>query len=198
MTVVNAMISFGLLLLYLPSYRIWDWNPPFRAPKTVIVVYFLSNLFLVVVPFFPTSSRTYEKLPYWVCYSFLFSLLFFFCLGQWVVIDSFLPYYLSRIQSVASSLHSLASHIGIYGVLGFRKGKSIDFSESGLMRKMVFLDTYSVEYLVVLVDLWYHILLVLEHTRNVKLVIKRRSHCNVTSTACVPEAWFIKTGKSLA
>ena len=86
MTVVNAMISFGLLLLYLPSYRIWDWNPPFRAPKTVIAVYFLSNLFLVVVPFFPTTSRTYEKLPYWVCCSF-FS--FFFC--QWVVIDSFLP-----------------------------------------------------------------------------------------------------------
>ena len=66
-TVVNTLVSFGLLLLYMPSYRIWDWNPPFRAPKTIISVYFLSNLFLVVVPFFPPASRTYEKLPYWVC-----------------------------------------------------------------------------------------------------------------------------------
>ena len=105
-----------------------------------------------------------------------------------MVIDSFLPYYLSRIQSVASSLHSLASHIGIYGVLGFQKGKNIDFSESGLMRKMVFLDTYSVEYLVVV--LWYHILLVLEPTRNVKLVVKRWSHCNVTST----HVWCQRSG----
>ena len=86
MTVVNAMISFGLLLLYLPSYRIWDWNPPFRAPKTVIVVYFLSNLFLVVVPFFPTTSMTYEKLPYWVCYYFI---LFFFASG-WLLIHFYL------------------------------------------------------------------------------------------------------------
>jgi hypothetical protein len=72
MTVVNTLISFGLLLLYIPSYRIWDWNPPFRAPKTIISVYFLSNLFLVVVPFFPPTSRTYEKLPYWVCFFFFF------------------------------------------------------------------------------------------------------------------------------
>jgi hypothetical protein len=73
MTVVNTLISFGLLLLYMPSYRIWDWNPPFRAPKTIISVYFLSNLFLVVVPFFPPASRTYEKLPYWVCFFLVYS-----------------------------------------------------------------------------------------------------------------------------
>ena len=70
-TVVYTLVSFGLLLLYMPSYRIWDWNPPFRAPKTIISVYFLSNLFLVVVPFFPPASRTYEKLPYWVCFFIL-------------------------------------------------------------------------------------------------------------------------------
>ena len=69
-TVVNTLISFGLLLLYMPSYRIWNWNPPFRAPKTIISVYFLSNLFLVVVALFPPASRTYEKLPYWVCHFF--------------------------------------------------------------------------------------------------------------------------------
>jgi hypothetical protein len=71
-TVVNTLVSFGLLLLYMPSYRIWDWNPPFRAPKTIISLYFLSNLFLVVVPFFPPASRTYEKLPYWVFFFFAY------------------------------------------------------------------------------------------------------------------------------
>jgi hypothetical protein len=67
-SLVNALISFGLLLLYMPSYRIWDWNPPFRAPKVIISVFFLSNLFLVVVPFFPPAfgERPYENLPYWV------------------------------------------------------------------------------------------------------------------------------------
>jgi len=66
-TVVNTLISFGLLLLYMPSYRIWDWNPPFRAPKMIIFVFFLSNVFLVIMPFLPPSSgtRIYEKLPYW-------------------------------------------------------------------------------------------------------------------------------------
>ena len=70
---INALVSFGLLLLYMPSYRIWDWNPPFRVPKIIISIYFLSNLFLVVVPFFPPASgtSTYEKLPYWVCYFLL-------------------------------------------------------------------------------------------------------------------------------
>ena len=69
MTVVNALISFGLRILYLPWYRIWDWIPPFRAPKSIIALYFLSYPFLAVVPFFP--RRTYEKLPYWVCHSFI-------------------------------------------------------------------------------------------------------------------------------
>ncbi|KAG6899249.1 hypothetical protein C0993_011951, partial [Termitomyces sp. T159_Od127] len=60
--------SIGLLLLYTPAYRVWDWNPPFRAPKAIIVLFFLSNLFLVVVPLIPPSngSRVYEHLPYWL------------------------------------------------------------------------------------------------------------------------------------
>ena len=91
MTVVNTLISFGLLLLYMPSYRIWDWNPPFRAPKTIIFIYFLSNLFLVIVPFFPPASRTYEKLPYWVCF--------------------FSFYVLSRLWFRVSQSHSMGSVI---------------------------------------------------------------------------------------
>ena len=77
--------------------------------------------------------------------------------------------FLSRTQSAASSLFSLASLTGIYGVLGFPKGKDIVFIESGLMMKMVSLDTYSAEYL------WYHHTL-LEHRHGV-----RSAHCQ---TAC--------------
>ena len=82
--------------------------------------------------------------------------------------------FLSRIQSVASSSRSLASHTGIYGVLGFQKGKDIVFSESGLMMKMVSLDTYSAEYLGLL---WYHTLPQAEHrhgwVRTVKQLVTR-------------------------
>jgi len=74
LALVNTLVSFGLLLLYMPSYRIWNWNPPFRAPKVIIYMFFLSNLFLVAVPFLPPApgTKTYEKLPYWVCYSYFY------------------------------------------------------------------------------------------------------------------------------
>ena len=67
-SLVNALVAFGLLLLYTKSYRSWEWNPPFRAPKLIIVVFFISNIFLIAVPFIPptSGSKTYEKLPYWV------------------------------------------------------------------------------------------------------------------------------------
>ncbi|KAF8157117.1 APC amino acid permease [Crassisporium funariophilum] len=67
LSIINTLVSFGLLLLYSPSYRIWDWNPPYRAPKSIVLLFFISNLFLVLVPFLPpaSGSRTYEKLPYW-------------------------------------------------------------------------------------------------------------------------------------
>ncbi|KAF8970051.1 APC amino acid permease [Flammula alnicola] len=67
LSLVNTAVSLGLLLLYTRSYRVWDWNPPFHAPKAIVLLFFLSNVFLVLVPFFPPipGSRTYEKLPYW-------------------------------------------------------------------------------------------------------------------------------------
>ncbi|KAG6910754.1 hypothetical protein DXG01_008286 [Tephrocybe rancida] len=67
--IINTLVAIGLLLLYTPSYREWGWNPPFRAPKPIIVIFFLSNVFLVVIPLIPPSngSRVYERLPYWVC-----------------------------------------------------------------------------------------------------------------------------------
>jgi len=67
LSLINTLVSFGLLLLYSPWYRTWKWDPPFQAPKVIIVLFFLSNLFLVTVPFFPpvSGSRTYDNLPYW-------------------------------------------------------------------------------------------------------------------------------------
>ncbi|KAF8908554.1 APC amino acid permease [Gymnopilus junonius] len=67
LSLINTLVSFGLLLLYTRWYRSWKWDPPFHAPKAIIVLFFLSNLFLVTVPFFPPApgSKTYDKLPYW-------------------------------------------------------------------------------------------------------------------------------------
>ncbi|KAL0573026.1 hypothetical protein V5O48_008937 [Marasmius crinis-equi] len=64
---INLGVSLGLLLLYTPAYRSWNWDPPFRAHSAVVVVFFISNVFLVAVPFIPpaSDSRTYETLPYW-------------------------------------------------------------------------------------------------------------------------------------
>ncbi|KAF9074561.1 APC amino acid permease [Rhodocollybia butyracea] len=64
---INTLVSFGLLLLYTSYLRAYRWNPPFRAPKLVVMLFALSNLFLVTVPLIPPSSgsRTYEHLPYW-------------------------------------------------------------------------------------------------------------------------------------
>ena len=60
-------VSLGLLLLHTPAYQLWNWDPPFRSPKVVIVLFLLSNVFLVVVPLIPpTSTRLYDHLPYWV------------------------------------------------------------------------------------------------------------------------------------
>jgi hypothetical protein len=68
LAIINTLVSAGLLLLYTPAYRIWGWNPPFRAPKFVIILFTMSNVFLVLVPLLPPSpgSRVYDRLPYWV------------------------------------------------------------------------------------------------------------------------------------
>jgi len=67
LSLINVAVSFGLLLLYTRCYHVWDWDPPFRAPKAIVILFFLSNLFLVMVPFFPpvSTSKTYRDLPYW-------------------------------------------------------------------------------------------------------------------------------------
>ncbi|KAK2464711.1 hypothetical protein APHAL10511_003287 [Amanita phalloides] len=66
-SIVNTFVSLGLILLYTRAYQSYNWSPPFRAPKLVVIVYFLSNLFLIAVPFIPPSSgaQPYQNLPYW-------------------------------------------------------------------------------------------------------------------------------------
>ncbi|PPQ94410.1 hypothetical protein CVT25_002498 [Psilocybe cyanescens] len=67
LSLINMLVSFGLLLLYSQPYLVWGWNPPFRAPKPLVILFFVSNLFLVTIPFFPPipGSKTYSQLPYW-------------------------------------------------------------------------------------------------------------------------------------
>ena len=71
LTIFNLLISGGLLLLYTPAFKSYDWSPPFRAWKSVVVCFFLSNIFLAVVPMIPPSPGfdVYERIPYWVCTS---------------------------------------------------------------------------------------------------------------------------------
>ncbi|KAG0706668.1 APC amino acid permease [Suillus ampliporus] len=67
LTMFNLLISGGLLLLYTPAFKSYAWRPPFRAWKFVVVFFFLSNVFLAIVPMIPPSpgSDVYERLPYW-------------------------------------------------------------------------------------------------------------------------------------
>ncbi|KAG1783373.1 APC amino acid permease [Suillus placidus] len=67
LTMFNMLISGGLLLLYTPAFKSYEWRPPFRAWKTIVIFFFLSNVFLAIVPMVPPSpgSDVYEHLPYW-------------------------------------------------------------------------------------------------------------------------------------
>ncbi|KXN82762.1 High-affinity methionine permease [Leucoagaricus sp. SymC.cos] len=67
-TLINCLVAVGLLLLHTKAFQTaWKWDPPFRSPKIVVVLFFTANLFLIVVPLLPPApgSRTYERLPYW-------------------------------------------------------------------------------------------------------------------------------------
>ena len=53
--VVNLLISGGLLLLYSQPYQNYNWNPPYQAPMSIVMFFFISNAFLLVVPLIPIS-----------------------------------------------------------------------------------------------------------------------------------------------
>lgn len=63
----NMLISGGLLLLYTPAFKPYEWCPPFQAWKSIVIFFFLSNVFLAIVPMIPPSPGfdVYEHLPYW-------------------------------------------------------------------------------------------------------------------------------------
>lgn len=65
---INAVISGGLIWLYLSSSAGQSWKPPFRAGLFVVIVFFFGNIFLSVAPLIPPSPEfsLYENLPYWV------------------------------------------------------------------------------------------------------------------------------------
>lgn len=66
-TMFNILVSGGLLLLYTPAFKSYEWSPPFQAWKSVVIFFFLSNIFLAIVPMIPPSPGfdVYEHLPYW-------------------------------------------------------------------------------------------------------------------------------------
>ena len=137
LSLVNAAVSFGLLLLYTQFYRTWDWDPPFRAPKAIVILFFLSNLFLVVVPFFPpiSGSGAYRKLPYWV--SRCLNLPCFICLYPAITY--------SHIRLAVLPFPLLVYCIGICGVCGSQSRKDISWNVSGFYRMTESRGTLSVK-----------------------------------------------------
>ena len=135
-SLVNAAVSLGLLLLYTRCYRRWDWDPPFRAYRVIVILFFLSNIFLVVVPFFPpiSGSGTYRKLPYWVsrCPN-----LFFMCLYPAITY--------SLIRLAVLPFPSLVYCIGMCGVCGSQSRKDINWNASGFYRMTASRGTLSVK-----------------------------------------------------
>ncbi|KIJ63769.1 hypothetical protein HYDPIDRAFT_175819 [Hydnomerulius pinastri MD-312] len=88
----NLLISGGLLLLYTRPFKSYNWDPPFRAYKYAVIFFFLSNVFLAVVPMVPPSagSEPYEHLPY---YSHVVIALFVGLMGvvYWFVVFKWIP-----------------------------------------------------------------------------------------------------------
>jgi len=71
LSLINALVSGGLLLLHIPSLglnRSYKWSPPFRAYLPIIAFFFVSNLFLAFAPLVPPAPgfKPYQSLPYWL------------------------------------------------------------------------------------------------------------------------------------
>ncbi|PRT57032.1 High-affinity methionine permease [Wickerhamiella sorbophila] len=71
LSVVNAAVSFGLIVIYLTKdkHKYWpDWDPPLKATLPVAVFFFLASLYLVAAPFIPPDAgqNVYESLPYYL------------------------------------------------------------------------------------------------------------------------------------
>ncbi|KAF8834676.1 amino acid transporter [Paxillus ammoniavirescens] len=91
-TLFKLLTSGGLLLLYTRPFKSCDWDPPFRAHKYAVVFFFLSNVFLAVIPMVPPSAgfEPYEHLSY---YSHVVVGLFVGLLGivYWFIVFKWIP-----------------------------------------------------------------------------------------------------------
>lgn len=67
MAVVNTFVAAGLLYLYYRPQQ-YSWSPPFRASWPVVLLFLLSNIYLVVAPFIPPTDgqNIYDSLPYYL------------------------------------------------------------------------------------------------------------------------------------
>ncbi|KAG9311597.1 APC amino acid permease [Chiua virens] len=88
----NLLVSGGLLLLYTDAFKAYKWDPPFRAYKFAVVFFFLSNVFLVVVPMIPPSAG-YEPYEHLLYYSHVFIALSVGLLGvlYWFIFFWWIP-----------------------------------------------------------------------------------------------------------
>ncbi|KAI0746957.1 amino acid transporter [Daedaleopsis nitida] len=78
LALINMFVSGGLLFIHAPERLLpkrfralrasYDWVPPFRAWTSVVLFFFLSNVFLVFVPLKPPARgfKVYDDLPYWL------------------------------------------------------------------------------------------------------------------------------------
>ncbi|CAL1710391.1 unnamed protein product [Somion occarium] len=66
LAIVNVFVSAGLVYLYLNAKRL-NWNPPFRATLPVVILFLLSNIYLVIAPYIPPDGdNVYNELPYYL------------------------------------------------------------------------------------------------------------------------------------
>lgn len=71
LSLINTLVSGGLLLLHLPNIgfaKSYNWDPPFKTYLPVIAFFFISNLFLAFAPLVPPAPgfEPYQNLPYWL------------------------------------------------------------------------------------------------------------------------------------
>lgn len=68
LSVVNILVSGGLIHIYVYPSRYPDWAPGIRASLPVTIFFLMSNVYLTIAPFVPPAEakdNIYETLPYY-------------------------------------------------------------------------------------------------------------------------------------
>ena len=66
LSVINVFVAGGLLWLYLNRSK-YQWAPPFSASLPVVILFLVSNIYLVIAPMIPPEGASvYKSLPYWI------------------------------------------------------------------------------------------------------------------------------------